>query len=121
MTTTTTTAQHEYQVVEDNAGGLTLYVFAGLNEDGIDGGTVVYAHSGYEYVDGQLMQDLDALDAGAAIADFEGCEDDPKRLYAELDDFGGWNIVCDGHGGKRHLASHWMGSAAHRAFGTGEQ
>jgi hypothetical protein len=57
-----------WQVVEDSGGGLHLFVWHGE--------TIIYAHSGYEHVPGQLAADLRKLSAGANPQkdEWEGCE-----------------------------------------------
>ena len=47
--------KRKFRVLEDNGGGLTLFVW---DEQGTE---IVFAHSGYEYNPGSLCQDLDAL------------------------------------------------------------
>ncbi|MGC9189865.1 MAG: hypothetical protein ACP5GG_04025 [Conexivisphaera sp.] len=108
-------ASTEYQVIEDNAGGLALYVFG---EGGIDGGVVVFAHTSYEYHKGQLSADLDNLDAGGDVSLWDGNEEDPQALYDDLDKFeSGWQKVAEGFGGKRYLYPELMGLAARFEFG----
>lgn len=66
----------KYQVIEDNAGVLTLFVF--------QNDKVIFARSGYENTPGQLSaalsNDLNALDAGADVLDWAG-EDNPQTMY----------------------------------------
>ena len=47
----------KYKVIEDNGGGLHLYVFSGRR--------CIWAHTGYEYSPGNLTADLDSLENGA--------------------------------------------------------
>lgn len=47
-----------YKVFEDNGGGLTLYVF-GADEE------ILYAHTGYEYVIGDLSDCISQLNDNA--------------------------------------------------------
>lgn len=114
---TASASKHEYQVVEDNAGGLTLYVF---DDAGINGGTVVYAHAGYEHVDGQLVEHLAEMDSGEYnIDDWEGCEDNMQESYDEIDDLerSAWQVIAEGYDGYLKLFPHLMGAAGLRAFG----
>ena len=114
--TSVSKAINEYQVIEDNGGGLALYVFG---EGGIDGGVVVFAHTSYEYNKGQLSIDLDNLDAGGDVALWDGNEDDPQALYDDLDNFEtGWQKVAEGFDGKRNLYPKLMGTAAQLEFGV---
>ena len=61
-----------YQVIEDNAGGLHLYVFNKKDK-------VVYAHFGFEFTPDQLILCLDELDKGMTTKDiknnWDGCEE----------------------------------------------
>jgi hypothetical protein len=108
-------SKYEYQVIEDNGGGLTLYVFG---DGGIDGGKVIFAHSSYEYVKGQLIKDLDSIDAGGDVTLWDGCDDYPQALYDDLDNFEfGWQKVVEGLDGKRTLYPNLMGTSAKLEFG----
>lgn len=71
-----------FVAVEDNAGGLTLYIFNARGE-------IVYSHSGYEFNQGQLSADIKELLSSDSIAGWEGNE-----LSAENPD-GGWNFAMD--------------------------
>ena len=56
-----------YEVIEDDGGGLSLYVWRGKK--------LTYIHSGYEYCPGQLTGDIKSLRQGAdPAADWEGNE-----------------------------------------------
>jgi hypothetical protein len=84
--------QLTWQVVSDNAGGLHLAVW--------DDDTLIYTHSGYEYNDGQLRQDLIALaDGSHPIADDwagnEGADEARWDWDAESRRNGGWAITVD--------------------------
>lgn len=83
------TKKLNYQVVEDNGGGLHLVVLSKR-------GRAIYVHSGYEYCHGQLQNDLNALDNGGdPVADgWDGCEDNPRSLWQDMLD----NINSGGHG-----------------------
>ncbi|KKM99162.1 hypothetical protein LCGC14_1150640 [marine sediment metagenome] len=75
-----------YEVIEDNAGGLYLYVYDSA-------GTVVYTHSGYEYRVGVLSDDIAALRAGTPpVADWDGGDDDPQ---AARDEWRRWDEGSD--------------------------
>jgi hypothetical protein len=108
-------SKYEYQVIEDNGGGLALYVF---DEGGIDGGKVIFAHISYDGGKGQLTTDLDNLDAGGDVTVWDGCDDEPQALYDDLDNFeAGWQKVAEGADGKRTLYPTLMGTAAKLEFG----
>jgi hypothetical protein len=99
-------SKYEYQVIEDNGGGLHLFVFG---DGGIDSGAPIYAATNFEYSEGSLRDTLDTLDAGKRI---EGWEDgmsgelgDPAEFYDGFadDGRGGWEVVVQGADGKRTL------------------
>lgn len=96
-----------YQVIEDNAGGLSLFVFD-------KGGKVEYAHTGYQFVPGQLRDDLDVLNSGLEdLQDWESCEENPQAIYDDITSFEhGWEIVADNDG----LYPDLMGLAAQKEF-----
>ena len=112
-------SKYEYQVIEDNGGGLHLFVFG---DGGIDSGSVIYAATNFEYNDGSLRSTLDALDAGEMT---DGWEDgmsgelgDPTAFYEGFKDDGrgGWEVVAQGADGERTLYPRKMGVAAQREF-----
>lgn len=102
-----------YQVIEDNGGGLYLFVFGGR-------GKIVYASSGHEYRPGSLTSDdLPALEAGYDTATWESNEDDPQAAYNTLTSYEyGWQIVAEGGPGRRKLYPGRMGRAAQIEFGV---
>jgi hypothetical protein len=85
--------KRSFEVIEDNGGGITLFVFD-------DSGKVEYAHTGYEYHVGQLTDDLKALAKGSNPAeDWDGAEEDPQRMYDQMISYKyGWKIVADNDG-----------------------
>ena len=98
-----------FQVIEDNGGGLTLSVF---NEDG----SIEYLHSGYEYgAPGRLLEDLKNLKNGDnPKTDWEGNEENPQCAYDNMASFKhGWEIVADNEG----IYPGKMGNAAFMEFG----
>lgn len=102
-----------YQVIEDNGGGLYLFVFGGR-------GRIVYASSGHEYRPGSLTDDdLPALEAGYDTTTWEG-EHDPQAAYSALTGYEyGWQIVAEGGiGRQRKLYPGRMGRAAQLEFGV---
>ena len=107
----------KYEVIEDNGGGLHLAVY---DENGE---SVVYLHSGYEYITGQLTKDLVELKNGAEPEkewdgncgglDLEFGED-PQALYDNITSYEyGWEIVADNDG----IYPNKMGGAACLEFG----
>lgn len=105
----------KFEVIEDNGGGLILAVF---NSEG----KVDYIHSGYEYTQGQLQIDLEALRNGDnPTNDWDGnCGGleweygtDPQAIYNNIISYEyGWEIVVDNDG----IYPEKMGSAAHDEF-----
>ena len=84
---------YTYQVIETNGGGLYLYVFRD--------GALVYGHSGYEHVSGQLLDDISAI----RDEDFTGTDNwDGNELTIadyndDIDRLGnGCELVCDEDG-----------------------
>lgn len=115
----------KYKVIEDNGGGLHLYVFSGRR--------CVWAHTGYEYNSDGLLEDLKALEAGAnplgghndGYADpngeWNGGYDDPQAVYdATISYEYGWEVVAEGSKGKRKLHKARMGRAAQLAFAVSD-
>ncbi len=111
------TNMRKYEVIEDNGGGLHLAVYDESGE------SVVYLHSGYEYITGQLTKDLVELKNGAEPEkewdgncgglDLEFGED-PQALYDNITSYEyGWEIVADNDG----IYPNKMGGAACLEFG----
>ena len=98
----------KYEVLENNAGGLTLVVF-GKN------GLVEYIHSGYEYVPGSLKRDIQSLEDGDDPAvEWEGNAENPQAEYEEIVSFeNGFEVVADNDG----IYPDRMGAAASSEFG----
>lgn len=105
----------KFEVIEDNGGGLTLVVFN-------SNGKVDYIHNGYEYNQGQLQDDLEALRNGDnPTEDLDGnCGGleweygtDPQAFYNNITSYEfGWEIVADNEG----IYPEKMGSAALSEF-----
>ena len=76
--------KRKFRVLEDNGGGLTLFVW---DENGEE---IVFAHSGYEYTPGSLCQDLDALAHDDDPLKWDGNEkflfDEYERMYFDCSD-----------------------------------
>ena len=104
----------KYQVIEDNGGGLHLFVFRGRR--------VVFAGHDYEFNPGDLSKyDLPGLDAGDDTATWESSAT-PQADYANLTSHEyGWEIVADGRVGQQYkLYPDRMGRAAQIEFGVTE-
>jgi hypothetical protein len=103
-----------YQVIEDNGGGLSLIVFRGKK--------VIFSHSGYEYNQGNLTADLDALDGGDDTKSWEGNSETPQSDYDKLTSYEyGWKIVASGSNGNRKLLKANMGRAAQLEFSVSDE
>ena len=107
----------KYMVIEDNGGGLALVVFAQDEE------TIEYIHFGYEYVPGELLEDLRQIKEGADPAEeWEGNDlysvdemENPERLesWFPLDEMvNGWDVVADNDG----IYLKNMGASASKEF-----
>lgn len=104
-----------YSIIEDNGGGLHLVVFSNNR--------AIYAHTGYEFSRGQLINDLDNLDSGGhpVMDGWEGGEDNPAAFWAEISghmiagDYG-YNIVADNDNSSRTIYVDRMGAAARLEF-----
>lgn len=101
-----------YQVIEDNGGGLHLFVFRGRK--------VAYASSGHEYRPGSLTNDdLPALENGDDTSTWEGASSTPQADYDNLTSYEhGWEIVAEGGVGRRKIYPGRMGRAAQEEFGV---
>lgn len=89
--------RRHFEVIEDNSGGLQLFVYG-------DNGDVVYAASDFEYVPGDLAEAMKALWNGA-----DPIADDWDIQYKDPQEFrngfteqsqrnGGWELVADENG-----------------------
>ena len=89
--------RRHFEVIEDNSGGLQLFVYG-------DDGDVVYAASDFEYVPGNLAEAMKALWNGAdPIADGWDIQyKDPQEFRNEFTEQsqrnGGWELVADENG-----------------------
>ena len=102
----------KHEVIEDNGGGLTLAVFS-------QDGKVEYIHTGYEYVEGQLRADLEALKSGDnPVEDWDGNEEDPQSFYDDFLSYEyGWEVVADND----RIYPDRMGGAARKEFQIPEE
>ena len=102
-----------YQVLEDNGGGLHLAVF---NDN-----ECIWFASSYEFIPDNLREDIAALRDGANPLQ-DGWEFylpegyTPQRLYNEFtSQKHGWQIIAD----ETNIYPHRMGAAGRMAFGLG--
>ena len=105
-----------YEVIEDNAGGLHLFVFRG--------GEIVYAACGWEHSPGVLRESLEELrrtgtaEGWEGMDYWEGMDTTPEESYATLhgwvdEGMGGAHIIADQDG----IYPDRMGAAGKREFG----
>lgn len=102
-----------YEVIEDNGGGLTLFVFDGNN-------VARHAFPNLEYLShDDFMSGLDQLEAEWDISDWEGDFNDPHGLYMQITGYNhGWEVVADcQRDNERDIYPDCMGFAAMEAFG----
>ena len=109
---------YDWAVIEDNGGGLHLYVFelhTGCNAP--DAFTFVAAFCWREAVPGSLKEDIQALVLGTNIGEWENGEADPEaswRDWKHADEGTGWRVVFDECGVRD--TEHW-GAAARKELG----
>lgn len=73
----------DYQVLEDNGGGLHLFVFEGEEQN------VIFAHSDYEYHSNSLIEDIAELKKGGhPIHDgWDGCVNPDECGCEDLEEY----------------------------------
>ncbi len=105
--------KYEASIIEDNGGGLYLFVF----ENGIDS-KVRWGHWDYEYNPGQLSDDIKSLlDGTDPVTDWDGAEETAQEVYDGFnDDVPGWEVVAQVYDGQLHLFPSRMGAAAQIEF-----
>ena len=105
----------KYQVIEDNSGGLHLFVMRRSK--------VIYGSSGHEYRPGNLGNaDLAALEAGDDTSGWEHQPGNPQADYDNLTSYEyGWQVVAEGGKGWRKLYPARMGRAAQIEFAVSDE
>ena len=89
--------RRHFEVIEDNSGGLQLFVYG-------DDGDVVYAASDFEYVPGNLAEAMKALWNGAdPIADgwdiqYKDPQEFRNGFTEQSQRNGGWELIADENG-----------------------
>jgi len=105
---------YSYQVIEDNAGGLSLTIFD-------ENANAIYHHFGYEVIVGSLRSDLAELSTlPVDISQWEGNEEDLVTCYNDFkasQEGMGWNVVADEDG----IYPEKMGTAAKLEFEIDEE
>lgn len=103
---------YDYTVLEDNGGGLHLFLFHPGSDTPVDGFT------GFEYTPGSLIESLDTLDAGDDASTWDGRMDDVAGMWqAYLDNEFGYAVICYGENGQRTVKPDKMGRAGQIEFG----
>jgi hypothetical protein len=108
-------SKHDWQVIEDNGGGLHLFVFhAGEN-------VPVYGTCNMEYLSSEdfasTIERIEAPDFDLSeTQDWSSNYDDPQTAYSDLtaSEFG-WNSIAVFEDGERRLHRERMGEAGKRA------
>ena len=101
----------QWQVVEDNGGGLHLFMFD-------DDGTTFAATSGYEHNPGNLMLDIQAWYMTGSVDGWEGLEPNAQSNYNAMTASPAHGAIIaqgDSTGAEFYIDS--MGSAGHIALG----
>lgn len=110
----------KFEVIEDNGGGLHLFVF--INDE------ISYYANGYEYHVGQLSEDIkyfmdDGNTNGWGVqTDFHGEEYTLSFMQSAYEDFTsseyGWELVAEGNYVTGDVNYYWdrMGDAASNEF-----
>jgi hypothetical protein len=102
---------YDYTVIEDNGGGLHLFLFRPGCDNPCDGFT------GFEYNPGSLVESLDALDNGDDATTWEGHMDDPQAQWDYIHSFEfGYQVICSAEDGKRTTKPDKMGRAGQIEF-----
>lgn len=113
------TITNKFNVIEDNAGGLTLVIFNNDNE-------IEYIETDFQYDPGSLVSVLEKLSYGDDLSDSEenlldnsfevSFVENPNRLeswFPEEQYKIGWNIIADNDG----IYHEVMGTAGQIEFG----
>lgn len=115
-----TTSMYDYTVIEDNGGGLHLYLFA----PGSDKPLATF--DGFEYTPGNLIDTLDSLDSGDAIDHWEGRVNLDETLarweYLQDNQFG-YDVIAyrKASDTERTIKPEKMGRAGQIEFGIEEE
>lgn len=95
------------KVVENNAGGLSLYVMDYATDN------CLYAHHGYEHCPGDLLADLIAICAGTNIINYwDGNSENPQREWSDLVIDHNNKIVAETRNGRIVRVPKAMGASA---------
>ena len=101
-------------VTEDNGGGLALWVW--------ENDTLIYSHTGYEYIHGNLCDDIAGLIIAGLIninGGWEGNENNSQKLWDNLTNYEyGYKIIASGPIDNISYNYGLMGVAGHIEFGN---
>lgn len=107
------TSKYDYSVIEDNGGGLHLFLFRPGTEE------IVMGFTGFEYAPGGLVVSLDSLDTGDSARSWDGKMDDAQAQWDYIhDNDSGYQVICYGENGERILKPDRMGRAGQIEFGV---
>lgn len=102
---------YDYTVVEDNGGGLHLFLFRPGTEE------LVAGYTGFEYAPGSLVASLDSLDDGDDASRWEGEMDNAQEEwdYFQSHDYS-HQVICYRDSGERIIHPDRMGKAGQLEF-----
>lgn len=107
------TSKYDYTVIEDNGGGLHLFLFRPGTEK------IVMGFTGFEYTPGSLVESLNALDSGDNARSWDGKMDDAQAQWDYIQSHdSGYDVICYGENGERTIKPEKMGSAGQIEFGV---
>lgn len=106
------TSKYDYTVIEDNGGGLHLFLFRPGTEK------IVMGFTGFEYSPGNLVPALDLLDDGDNARSWDGKMDDAQAQwdYIHSHEFG-YQVIAYSENGERTIKPEKMGRAGQIEFG----
>lgn len=109
----TMSSKYDYSVIEDNGGGLHLFLFRPGTEE------IVMGFTGFEYAPGSLTTSLDSLETGDTARSWDGKMDDAQAQWDYIhDNDSGYQVICYGENGERILKPDRMGRAGQIEFGV---
>jgi len=96
--------KYRFEVIEDNGGGLSLWIFKGS--------TLVFGHTGYEYFYGQLCESIRSLEDGGNPEGWDGNDFSIGDYRAILEHGEGFRIIYD----NKDIYPELMGAAGRLEF-----
>lgn len=109
----TMTSKYDYSVIEDNGGGLHLFLFRPGTEE------IAMGFTGFEGAPGSLVTSLDSLDSGDSARSWDGKMDDAQEQwdFFQSHDYS-HQVIVYGENGERTLKPDRMGRAGQIEFGV---